>query len=91
MEGIKRDLQGQEQRLCSVPATLYHVFRHYQGRTRYDNALDVCLVTLWPSHAISLSKKIDGQGILQESCHRKGLITLNKMTTAIRPYPYFCF
>lgn len=71
MEGIKRDLQGQEQRLCSVPATLYHVFRHYQGRRRYDNALDVCRRLLYGLHMPYLYRKIDGRGILQESCHRK--------------------
>ncbi len=28
----------------------YHVFRHYQGRRRYDNALDVCRRLLYGLH-----------------------------------------
>jgi hypothetical protein len=75
MEGIKRDLQGQELRLCSVPLLFYHVFRHYQGHRRYDNALDVLpQVTLWPLHAISLSK-IDGRASFKNPATASGLIT----------------
>ncbi|EMH91709.1 hypothetical protein MTE1_4644 [Klebsiella pneumoniae JHCK1] len=57
---------------CAVFRLLfYHVFRHYQGHRRYDNALDVCRRLLYGLHMPYLYRKIDGWGILQESCHRK--------------------
>lgn len=75
MEGIKRDLQGQEQRLCSVPATLYHVFRHYQGRRRYDNAPDVCRRLLYGLHMPYLYRKLMVGASFKNPATASGLIT----------------